>query len=93
MEHWLLQFIEIAFGLSLFINALLFLPQARVIYQKKESSEISLLTFVGFLIMQILAVLHGLVVHDFILAFGFTLSIITCSIVIYLTVYYRVSHV
>lgn len=90
MEHTLENFIEWAFGLSLFINAALFLPQAFILFKKKDASEISLLTFLGFLIMQALAVAHGFIVNDYLLAFGFSLSFITCFIVAFLAVYYRV---
>lgn len=90
MEQLFVKFVEIAFGLSLFVNPLLFLPQARVLYQKKDSSEISLFTFVSFVIMQALAVLHGLVVKDYLLMFGFLLSLIACATVASLAVYYRV---
>ena len=89
MESLLVKLIQIAFGLSLFVNALLFIPQAVVLYKKKDASEISLLTFVGFVIMQALAVLHGLVVKDYLLMFGFLLSMLSCGTVASLAIYYR----
>lgn len=89
MEPLVVKFIQVAFGLSLFVNALLFLPQAKVLYQKKDSSEISLFTFVGFVIMQALAVLHGFVVKDYLLMFGFLLSLLSCATVAGLAIYYR----
>lgn len=89
MEPFFVKLVEIGFGLSLFVNALLFIPQAIVLYQKKDASEISLFTFVGFVIMQALAVLHGLVVKDYLLMFGFLLSLLCCATVACLAIYYR----
>ncbi len=81
--------VEIGFSISLFINAILFIPQIRIIFQTKSAKDVSLVTFVGFNIIQLFTVLHGLIVHDYILVFGYVLSIITCGAVSALVVYYR----
>ena len=53
------ELVEISFSISLFINALLFVPQIIKLWQTKEAKDLSLLTFAGFNLIQILAVLHG----------------------------------
>lgn len=81
--------IDSLFALSLFLNALFFLPQALKIYKNKNANDISLITFLGFNLMQLLSVLHGFLHRDYILVTGFFLSFITCSFVTFLAFYYR----
>ena len=81
--------IETFFGLGLFINAVLFIPQAIKLYQQKDSSELSLTTFIGFNTIQLLTMLHGFIYKDYLLAVGYILSFITCGIVTMLIIIYR----
>jgi MtN3 and saliva related transmembrane protein len=83
------NFIEVMFGLGLFFNALLFIPQALKLFKTKNSKEVSLITFGGFNIMQIFTILHGYFNGDCILMGGFLLSFIFCSIVTILIILYR----
>ena len=81
--------IEIFFSISLFINALLFIPQAIKIKQKKDSKEVSLLTFLGFNVIQFFTILHAFLFKDYLLLIGYLISFITCGYVIFLIVRYR----
>jgi len=71
--------VEFFFSLGLFINAGLFVPQVVKLYRTKNTQGLSLLTFGGFNLIQIFAVLHGIINHDRILILGFSLSLITCE--------------
>jgi uncharacterized protein with PQ loop repeat len=86
---WLKNFIEIMFSFSLFINALLFVPQIIKLIRVKDSRELSLLTFVGFSFIQILMILHGLINHDYLLAFGFLASLLACCTMSVLIIHFR----
>jgi len=76
-------------GVTLFMNALLFISQAIKIFKSKSTQGISLITFLGFLIIQLSVVLHGILHHDPILVVGYLLSMVTCGVVVILFYYYR----
>jgi MtN3 and saliva related transmembrane protein len=83
------QLVAIIFGLGLFGNAALFVPQVIAVWRKKTDEGISLITFGGFSILQIVAILHGLYQHDLALTTGMAASLLTCGSVTALTLYYR----
>jgi MtN3 and saliva related transmembrane protein len=83
------QFVAVVFGLGLVCNALLFVPQALALWRKKNSEEVSLLTFGGFSVLQAIAIVHGFYQHDLSLILGMAASLITCGTVTYLTLFYR----
>jgi len=83
------QVIEFIFGSALFINALLFIPQARLILKAKSSKDVSLVTFLGFLLIQLAVVLHGLIHQDEVLIFGYLFSMCICGALVVLILYYR----
>jgi len=85
------QIVEFFFSLGLFINAGLFIPQIIQLYRTKNSQGLSLLTFAGFNLIQLFAVLHGFIHQDKILLLGFLLSLITCGTVTILLIWYRIS--
>lgn len=89
MIAWIKYFVDIVFSLGLFINAMLFIPQAITLYRNKHANDVSLVTFLGFNVLQFFTVLHGYLVGDYILMIGFLLSFITCSIVTGLIFYYN----
>lgn len=89
MEDSIKKLIEVIFGLSLFFNAFVFIPQAIRIYRKKHSQDLSIFTFVGFNLMQFFTVLHAYFAKDYLLLLGFLLSLITCGIVTTLIFLYR----
>jgi len=86
---WFQELIEVLFGLALFINAALFVPQAMKLLKKKDSSELSLMTFAGFNAIQLITVIYGIYHQDYILIAGYALSFATCGIVTVLIIYFR----
>lgn len=81
--------IETVFSACLFINALLFIPQAIKLYRTKETKGLSLLTFSGFNFIQLFTVLHAYINNDNVLFIGMLLSLITCGSVTGLLVFYQ----
>lgn len=77
------------FGLGLFCNALLFVPQAIALWRKKTDEGISLITFGGFSLLQVIAIVHGVLEHDLSLTLGMAASLLSCGTVTLLTVFYR----
>lgn len=90
---WMVNSAEFLFAISLFINALLFIPQAWRLYKQKESKEVSLVTFIGFWVGQLLTVCHALIKNDWVLLTGYIFALITCGAVIILTVKYRMQEI
>jgi MtN3 and saliva related transmembrane protein len=78
------------FGLGLVGNALLFIPQAIALWRKKTDEGVSLVTFAGFSLLQIVSVVHGLYEGDRAMVIGMGASLLTCGTVTLLTVYYRI---
>ena len=81
--------IEIGFSGSLLVNALLFIPQVFAILRSKNAKGVSLITFAGFNVIKLFTMFHGLLIHDYILAVGYFLSLITCGTVSILIFYYK----
>jgi len=78
------------FGLGLGGNALLFVPQILAVWRKKTDEGISLVTFGGFSILQVVGIIHGVYQRDMSLILGMSASLLTCGTVTALTVFYRV---
>jgi MtN3 and saliva related transmembrane protein len=78
------------FGLGLMGNALLFVPQIAAVWRKKTDEGISLVTFGGFCLLQIISVIHGIYEHDVAMILGMGASFLTCGTVTGLTIFYRV---
>lgn len=87
--HLTFLIIETLFGVAMFANACFFIPQAMKLYHLKDSTEVSLISFLGFLSIQFVVVLHGLIVQDRLLVYGTAISMLTCGSVVFLTIYYR----
>ena len=83
------QIVAVIFGLGLLCNALLFVPQVLAVWRKKSDEGISLITFGGFSILQIIAIVHGLYQHDLSLVLGMAASLLSCGSVTCLTILYR----
>ncbi|HYF97612.1 MAG TPA: PQ-loop domain-containing transporter, partial [Coxiellaceae bacterium] len=81
MSLWITRFVEVIFSLGLLFNIILFIPQAVKIYKKKEARDLSLITFMGFNVMQFFTAWHGYLVKDYLLMFGFAFSFLTCGVV------------
>jgi MtN3 and saliva related transmembrane protein len=84
------DFVALLFGLGLGGNALLFVPQIIAVWRKKSDVGISLLTFGGFSILQIIGIAHGLYQHDLSLTLGMAASLLTCGTVTTLTLFFRI---
>jgi MtN3 and saliva related transmembrane protein len=84
------QIVAIIFGLGLGCNALLFVPQVLAVWRKKSDEGISLITFGGFSILQIIGIVHGAYQCDLSLILGMAASLFTCGSVTTLTIFYRV---
>ena len=84
------QIVAIIFGLGLLCNALLFVPQVLALWRKKTDEGISLVTFGGFSILQVIGIIHGIYQRDPSLIVGMSASLLTCGSVTGLTVFYRV---
>jgi MtN3 and saliva related transmembrane protein len=84
------EIVTVIFGLGLVGNALLFVPQAIALWRKKTDEGVSLITFGGFSVLQVIGVIHGLYEHDNSLIIGLGASFLTCGTVTALTVFYRV---
>ncbi len=83
------QLVAVIFGLGLVCNALLFVPQAIALWRKKTDEGVSLLTFGGFNILQAIGIVHGVYQHDLSLILGMTASLLSCGMVTFLTLFYR----
>jgi len=86
---WFKHIIEVLFSLALFLNAVLFIPQAVRIYQQRSAKDVSLLMFLGFCFIQLITIIHGYIKKDYILMSGFSISLLTCAIVTFLIFLYR----
>jgi MtN3 and saliva related transmembrane protein len=83
------DFVALLFGLGLGGNALLFVPQIIAVWRKKSDEGISLLTFGGFSVLQIIGIVHGSYQHDLSLTLGMAASLLTCCMVTMLTIFFR----
>jgi MtN3 and saliva related transmembrane protein len=84
------EIVAVVFGLGLLCNALLFVPQVLAVWRKKTDEGISLVTFGGFSILQVIGIIHGLYQHDLSLILGMAASLLSCGSVTGLTVFYRI---
>ena len=83
------EIVAVIFGLALMGNAALFVPQAIAVWRKKSDEGISLVTFGGFNVLQVIAIVHGCYQRDMSLIVGMVASLITCGAVTCLTLFYR----
>lgn len=81
--------IEFVFSCCLLINAALFIPQAISVYKAKSSRGVSIITFAGFNIIQIVTILHAYINNDPVLMYGTFPSLIFSGILTCLIIYYR----
>jgi MtN3 and saliva related transmembrane protein len=81
---------DIIFGIGIFVNATLFVPQIFRVFKQKHSRDLSLITFSGFNVMQLAASLHGFFRGDYLLTTGAFLSFVTCGTVTILIIFYRI---
>jgi MtN3 and saliva related transmembrane protein len=84
------EIVAVIFGLGLGCNALLFVPQVLALWRKKSDEGISLITFGGFSVLQVVGIVHGVYQQDLSLILGMAASLLTCGSVTSLTILYRV---
>ena len=72
--------VDILFDLGVFINALLYLPQAIKIFLSKSARGLSLLAFLIFDFSILAFLLHGLIQKDWPMVLGMALSLLTCGV-------------
>ncbi len=89
LNNIIVQLIEVVFSISLFLNAVLFVPQIIKLYKYKNPQNLSLLTFAGFNFIQFFIMLHGYIMKDYLLLFGYLISLITCGCVTMQILFYR----
>ena len=89
MFGYLEYVIELVFSIGLFLNAMLFVPQAIEIYKTKDVKGQSLITFVGFNLIQLFTIIHAYIHGDYLLLIGYLLSLITCGCVTALIIRYK----
>ena len=83
------EIVAVIFGLGLLGNAALFVPQIIAVWRKKTDEGISLITFGGFSVLQVVGIVHGMYQQDLSLTLGMAASLLTCGTVTALTIYYR----
>jgi MtN3 and saliva related transmembrane protein len=88
-NHEMKEIVAVVFGLGLLCNALLFVPQAVAVWRKKTDEGVSLITFGGFSVLQIIGIVHGVYQHDWSLILGMSASLLSCGTVTLLTAFYR----
>jgi MtN3 and saliva related transmembrane protein len=89
MSECIKYFVEAVFGLAMFVNAVLFIPQALRLYKVKNTKGLSIVTFIGFNFIQFFTVLHGYIQKDYVLMYGNILSLFLAGTVTFLIVLYR----
>ncbi|MDR2766240.1 MAG: hypothetical protein LBB63_02125 [Holosporaceae bacterium] len=89
MYEYFVLAVEFMFCCGMFLNALLFIPQAIKIHRTKSALGLSPMMFVGFNIIQVFALLHGYIHRDYILMLGFALSLLFCGAVTFLIFLHR----
>ena len=83
------EIVTFFFGLGFLFNASLFIPQALKIIKNKSAKDVSLITFLGFNLIQFNGVLYGYYQNDSILMYGSLISLISCATVTCLAIVYR----
>lgn len=89
MPDYIVDVIEFGFSCTMVANAMLFIPQMVRLYQTKDSTNLSLLTFIGFNVIQLFAIMHGYIRQDEKLMYGMLLSFCLCFLLNIFILYYR----
>ncbi|MBL4647808.1 MAG: hypothetical protein JKY13_02460 [Gammaproteobacteria bacterium] len=76
---WLKTAIEVMFNISLFVSALLFIPQIFKLVRLKHANELSLIMFRGFYLYSYRPLTYDFLKHDYILIIGYRISMLTCG--------------
>lgn len=91
MMSGFLSIIEPIFAFCLIINAILFIPQIINLYKTKNSESVSLITFLGLCLIQLISILYGAAKNDLYLVYGYAISLISCGTASVLIIKYRLN--
>lgn len=80
--------VALVFGFAMVLNACLFVPQAWHLWRTKSAQGVSVLSFAGFNMLQLIGVAHGYFQGDYALLSGMLASLLTCGTVTLLAAYY-----
>jgi MtN3 and saliva related transmembrane protein len=83
------EIVAVAFGLGLLVNASLFVPQAVKILRSRSAKDVSLVTFGGFNLLQLIGIAHGYLQGDLSLLLGMVASFVACGAVTVSGLVYR----
>lgn len=83
---------DLLYGIALFINAALFIPQAIKIFLRKDANEISIITFGGFNLIQTLGLINGIYNNDYALIYGQAISLIACGLVTIQIIFFKIKN-
>ncbi len=83
------EIVAVAFGLGLVVNASLFVPQAARIIRTRSAKDVSLVTFGGFNLLQVVGIAHGYFQRDPYLLLGMLASFLACGAVTVSGLVYR----
>ena len=81
--------IEIVFGIALFINGIIVIPQIIKLRQIKNSNDLSFPSFFGFWLLQMIFFLHGYFYKDYMLMSGMAFAMIPNGVLVFQIIYYR----
>lgn len=79
---------DILFDISLFVNAIIMLPQLVRILRSKVVEGLSLTSFAGIFLLQLIMAIHGYFYHDFNLMIGMFFAMIVSGSIAALIVFY-----
>ncbi|MDF1794985.1 MAG: PQ-loop domain-containing transporter [Coxiellaceae bacterium] len=79
------------FGVGLFVNAMLFIPQLYRILKERSAKELSLIMFIGFCLTQLSAIAYGFVHDDWEIVVGFGLAFVLCFSITIFAIFYRLT--
>ncbi|MDO8955101.1 MAG: PQ-loop domain-containing transporter [Gammaproteobacteria bacterium] len=83
------EIIVFLFGVALFVNAALFVPQIYALYKTKDAKGVSFITFFGFSVLQLITICYGLIKQDYLMAGGYVLSWVLCIAISVMILLYR----
>ena len=86
----MIVWIQHLFYLALLLNSTILLPQIIKIFKTKNVKNLSIISFLGFLFMQIITLLHAIFHQDIALAIGMALSSATTGTLIVQIIIYAI---
>lgn len=81
--------IHIVYGAAFCWTVLAAIPQITVLLRLKDSSELSLITFLGFNFIQIVTIFHAYFYQEWLLLVGVSLFLVVYAYISCLIIYYR----